>query len=134
MMNQILTAILSIIITALGTVITTVLLPALCNWLKAKTQSQRLQSVIDDITITVQSSVDMLEQTVVKQLKEEDSWNATSQAQVLESAVIEIMTNLSNQTFDILKSEGANIESLVKRHIEAYIQSKKNNLEVISCE
>lgn len=133
-MNQILTAILSIIITALGTVITTVLLPALCNWLKAKTQSQRLQSVIDDITITVQSSVDMLEQTVVKQLKEEDSWNATSQAQVLESAVIEIMTNLSNQTVDILKSEGANIESLIKRHIEAYIQSKKNSPEVILCE
>lgn len=134
MWNQILSAVLGIAITALGTVITTVLLPALCNWLKAKTHSQHLQSVIDDITFTVQSSVDMLEQTVVKQLKEEKSWNATSQAQVLETAVTEIVTNLSNQTFDILKAEGYNIETLVKRHIEAYIQSKKNNLEGISCE
>lgn len=134
MWSEVISAILGIAITALGTVVTTVLLPVLCDWLKSKTRSQKLQSVIDDITVTVQSSVDMLEQTIVKQLKEEGSWNSTSQSQVLESAVIEIMTNLSSQTFEFLKSESTNIESLIKRHIEAYIQSKKFNSEVITCE
>lgn len=125
MWNEIMSAIISLVVTVVGATVTTVLIPAVSSWLKSKTQSYDLQSVIDDITVTVQSSVDMIEQTIVTQLKADGEWNTTSQSQALESAVTEVINGLSKNTYDILKSEGADIEGLVKRHIEAYIQSKK---------
>lgn len=127
MWNTILSAIISITVTAVSTVITAVLIPAAVSWLKARTRNQKLQSVIDDITITVQTSVDMIEQTVVNQLKADGKWNATAQSQVLESAVTEVIDGLTQSTYEMLKSENADVELLVKRYIEAYIQSKKTN-------
>lgn len=127
MWNTILSAIISIAVTAVSTVITAVLIPAAVSWLKARTRNQKLQSVIDDITITVQTSVDMIEQTVVNQLKADGKWNATAQSQVLESAVTEVIDGLTQSTYEMLKSENADVELLVKRYIEAYIQSKKTN-------
>lgn len=127
MWNTILSAIISIAVTAVSTVITAVLIPAAVSWLKARTRNQKLQSVIDDITVTVQTSVDMIEQTVVNQLKADGKWNATAQSQVLESAVTEVIDGLTQSTYEMLKSENADVELLVKRYIEAYIQSKKTN-------
>lgn len=127
MWDTILSAIISIAVTAVSTVVTAVLIPAAASWLKAKTRNQKLQSVIDDITVTVQTSVDMIEQTVVNQLKADGKWNATAQSQVLESAVTEVIDGLTQSTYEMLKSENADVEWLVKRHIEAYIQSKKTD-------
>lgn len=127
MWNTILSAIISIAVTAVSTVITAVLIPAAVSWLKARTRNQKLQSVIDDITVTVQTSVDMIEQTVVNQLKADGKWNATAQSQVLESAVTEVIDGLTQSTYEMLKSENADVELLVKRYIEAYIQSKKTD-------
>lgn len=127
MWNEIMSAIISLVVTVIGAAITTILIPAAASWLKSKTQNQQFQSVIDDITVTVQSSVDMIEQTVVNQLKEDGNWNSTSQSQVLESAVTEVINGLSKSTYELLKSENADIEGLVTRHIEAYIQSKHSD-------
>ena len=127
MYNDILSAVLSLAITFVGATLTTIIIPAVANWLKYKTQHQKLQSVIDDITITVTSSVDMLEQTVVNQLKADGKWDSKSQAEVLQSAITEVVNGLSRTTYQILKSESTNIEDLVKRYIEAYIQSKKTD-------
>lgn len=125
MYNDILSAVLSLAVTFVGATLTTIIIPAIANWLKYKTQHQKLQSVIDDITVTVTSSVDMLEQTVVNQLKADGKWDSKSQAEVLQSAITEVVNGLSRTTYQILKSESADIEALIKRYIEAYIQSKK---------
>lgn len=127
MYNDVLSAVLSLAVTFVGATLTTIIIPAVANWLKYKTQHQKLQSVIDDITVTVTSSVDMLEQTVVNQLKADGKWDSTSQAEVLQSAITEVVNGLSRTTYQILKSESTNIEDLVKRYIEAYIQSKKTD-------
>ncbi len=127
MYNDILSAVLSLAVTFVGATLTTIIIPAVANWLKYKTQHQKLQSVIDDITVTVTSSVDMLEQTVVNQLKADGKWDSKSQAEVLQSAITEVVNGLSRTTYQILKSESTNIEDLVKRYIEAYIQSKKTD-------
>lgn len=127
MYNDILSAVLSLAVTFVGATLTTIIIPAIANWLKYKTQHQKLQSVIDDITVTVTSSVDMLEQTVVNQLKADGKWDSNSQAEVLQSAITEVVNGLSRTTYQILKSESTNIEDLVKRYIEAYIQSKKTD-------
>lgn len=125
MYNDILSAVLSLAVTFVGATITTIIIPAIANWLKYKTQHQKLQSVIDDITVTVTSSVDMLEQTVVNQLKADGRWDSKSQSEVLQSAITEVLNGLSRTTYQILKSESTDIEALIKRYIEAYIQSKK---------
>lgn len=127
MYNDILSAVLSLAVTFVGATITTIIVPAIANWLKYKTQHQKLQSVIDDITVTVTSSVDMLEQTVVNQLKADGKWDSKSQAEVLQSAITEVVNGLSRTTYQILKSESTDIEALIKRYIEAYIQSKKTD-------
>lgn len=127
MYNDVLSAVLSLAVTFVGATLTTIIIPAVANWLKYKTQHQKLQSVIDDITVTVTSSVDMLEQTVVNQLKADGKWDSKSQAEVLQSAITEVVNGLSRTTYQILKSESTNIEDLVKRYIEAYIQSKKTD-------
>ena len=127
MYNDILSAVLSLAVTFVGATLTTIIIPAVANWLKYKTQHQKLQSVIDDITVTVTSSVDMLEQTVVNQLKADGKWDSKSQAEVLQSAITEVVNGLSRTTYQILKSESTDIEALIKRYIEAYIQSKKTD-------
>lgn len=127
MYDDVLSAVLSLAVTFVGATLTTIIIPAVANWLKYKTQHQKLQSVIDDITVTVTSSVDMLEQTVVNQLKADGKWDSKSQAEVLQSAITEVVNGLSRTTYQILKSESTNIEDLVKRYIEAYIQSKKTD-------
>lgn len=127
MYNDVLSAVLSLAVTFVGATLTTIIIPAVANWLKYKTQHQKLQSVIDDITVTVTSSVDMLEQTVVNQLKADGKWDSKSQAEVLQSAITEVVNGLSRTTYQILKSESTDIETLIKRYIEAYIQSKKTD-------
>ena len=127
MYNDILSAVLSLAVTFVGATLTTIIIPAIANWLKYKTQHQKLQSVIDDITVTVTSSVDMLEQTVVNQLKADGKWDSKSQAEVLQSAITEVVNGLSRTTYQILKSESTDIEALIRRYIEAYIQSKKTD-------
>lgn len=125
MANEILSGVISLVVTVLGAIITTVLLPAAASWLKSKTASEKLKSVIDDITITVKTSVEMLEQTTVKQLKADGKWNADAQAQVLQDAVTQVLNGLTTSTYNYLKEESDDLEGIVTRHIEAYIQSKK---------
>ena len=126
MWNEIISAIISIVVTVVGTAITAILIPAATTWLKSRTQNQKLQTVIDDLTVTVQSSVDMLEQTVVAQLKADGKWNTAAQARVLDDAVTEVLNGLNASTYNIIAAENTDIQALVKRHIEAYINSKKS--------
>lgn len=126
MWNEIISAIISIVVTVVGTAITAILIPAATTWLKSRTQNQKLQTVIDDLTVTVQSSVDMLEQTVVAQLKADGKWDKAAQERVLEDAVTEVLNGLNASTYNMIDAENTDIQALVKRHIEAYINSKKS--------
>ena len=126
MWDEIISAIISIVVTVVGTAITAILIPAATTWLKSKTQNQKLQTVIDDLTVTVQSSVDMLEQTVVAQLKADGKWDTAAQEHVLDDAVTEVLNGLNASTYNIIAAENTDIQALVKRHIEAYINSKKS--------
>lgn len=126
MWDEIISAIISIVVTVVGTAITAILIPAATTWLKSRTQNQKLQTVIDDLTVTVQSSVDMLEQTVVAQLKADGKWDTAAQARVLDDAVTEVLNGLNASTYNIIAAENTDIQALVKRHIEAYINSKKS--------
>lgn len=107
------------------TIITSVLLPALANWLKSKTANESLQSVITDLTTTVQTAVNHYEQTMVVTLKKYGKWDSDAQRNVLESAVEEVIANLLDTTKKALEDNGQDIQNVVTRYIESYIQSQK---------
>lgn len=125
MTTEITSALIELGVIILSSIVTAFILPAISSWLKSKTDNEKIQFVIEDITTTVQSSVDMMEQTVVKQLKADGAWNTESQSDVLEDAVTEIINNLTNKTQQYLKAENSDVNALIIRYIEAYIQSKK---------
>lgn len=125
MTTEITSALIELGVIILSSIVTAFILPAISSWLKSKTDNEKIQFVIEDITTTVQSSVDMMEQTVVKQLKADGAWNTESQSDVLQDAVTEIIDNLTNKTQQYLKAENSDVNALIIRYIEAYIQSKK---------
>lgn len=125
MIETIVTSVIGLLLTILSAIITSILIPALSNWLKSKTENQKLKSVIDDLTQTVKTSVDYLEQTAVNQLKADDKWDSESQASVLSTAVSEVISNLTSSTAEYIKTEQIDLDDLVTRYIESYIQSKK---------
>lgn len=125
MMTTITNELICLIFSILAAVISSVLVPALSAWLKSKTENEKLQAVISDITTTVQTSVNKYEQTAVSRLKAAGEWNAESQRAVLESAVNEVITNLLNTTKKTFINNGIEVFDVIERYVEAYIQSKK---------
>lgn len=127
MMTTITNELIFLIFSILAAVISSVLVPELSSWLKSKTENEKLQAVILDITTTVQTSVNKYEQTAVARLKAAGEWNAESQRAVLESAVNEVITNLLNTTKKTFINNGIEVFDVIERYVEAYIQSKKND-------
>lgn len=108
-----------------ATIITSVIVPSFANWLKSKTENEKLQVLISDITATVQTAVNHYEQTTVSTLKKCGEWDSDAQREVLESAVNEVITNLLETTKATFESNGQDIYDVVIRYIESYIHSQK---------
>ncbi len=125
MRDTIINELICLVFSVLTIVISSILIPALAAWLKSKTENEKLQAVISDITTTVATSVNKYEQTAVAKLKEAGEWNAESQRSVLESALDEVITNLLDTTKDTLKENYLDVSEVIERHIESYIQSNK---------
>ena len=117
--------VIELIFTILTTVVVSVLLPAVTAWLKSKTNNEKIQSVIADISAAVVTCVDYAEQTIVPVLKEKDEWNSDTQIDVLNTVTSNVMDTLLETTKQIIEKNGINLEELVAQKIEAYILSKK---------
>lgn len=125
MLETILNSTIEVGITLVFSIASAVLIPAVSRWLSSKTENEKIKSAIEDITHTVQTSVGMIEQTMVSQLKSDGKWDTEAQTNVLKTAVTDVVQNLANSTRNKLKSEEIDVEQLVTRYIESYIQSKK---------
>lgn len=130
MKEELAKSIIELTFTVISATITIVLLPAVAAWLKSKTENQQLQSIITDIASAVSTCVDHSEQTLVSSLKKEGKWDKAAQQAVLESVTQSVINSLLDTTKQVIADNGINIETLVVQHIEAYIQSKKNGVEV----
>ena len=119
------TTLIECAITIISAIITTVLLPLAAQYVSAKIQNQRLQSAVEDIVQCVATSVDFLEQTMVKQLKADGSWNTDSQKAVMEQALNTSVNMLSTSTLKWLKSNEKDAQEIAKYYIEAYILNLK---------
>lgn len=105
--------------------ISSVLVPALSAWLKSKTQNEKVKAIITDISSTVETAVNMYEQTTVTKLKAAGEWDAKSQNQVLQDVIDEVVYNLMDSTLEAFTENRKDVSEVVKRYIESYIQSQK---------
>lgn len=113
-------------ITIIASIITKVLLPELTLWIQSKVQNERLKAYIQDISTTVSTTVDFLEQTMVSQYKADGAWNKDTQEAVLQAAVQQVMDSITIQTKHMIADQGIDVKSLITRHIESYIIENKN--------
>lgn len=125
MADTVLNYLIWFVFTILTTIITGIVIPTISKWISSKTQNEKLQAIITDITTTVQTSVNYLEQTVVAQYKATGKWNVTAQKKVLKDATDKVIKNLLDTTKKTITDNNINIQELITRHIESYIQSKK---------
>ena len=108
-----------------GTVITSILIPYITKLLKSKTDNTNLQYVITELSQTVQTSIDYVNQTFVEQLKADGKFDAESQAKALKFATENAMNNLTTKTIQVLGRDGIDIEKLIISYIEAKISESK---------
>ena len=127
MKTQIITKIIELVFTILSTVVVSVLLPAITMWLKSKTNNERIQTIIADLSSAVASCVDYAEQTTVSALKEKNEWNADTQVEVLTAVTESVVNSLLDTTKQLIEANGIDLEELVAQRIEAYILSKKGS-------
>ena len=112
-------------ITIISSIITSVLLPAISAWIQSKIQNERMQSYVQDITMTVATTVNCLEQTMVAQYKNDGNWNKETQQKVLDAAVKQVMDSVTMQTKQLIEDQRIDMQALVTRYIESYIIQQK---------
>lgn len=112
-------------ITILSAIITTVVLPLVAQWLISKTNNQKIQSAITEITQLVATTVSYVEQTWVQTYKEAGTWDDEAKKHVLEIAIDGIIKNLSQSTTKWLEKTSNDPEELISHYVEAYIINNK---------
>lgn len=125
MCETVLNSLIWMTISVFATIITSVALPAFADWLKSKTENEKLQALISDITTTTQTAVSYYEQTAVYTLKKDHAWNSETQREVLENAVDDVVSNLLDTTKQAIEDNRQDIYDVVTRYIESYIHSQK---------
>ena len=108
-----------------GTILTGVLIPVLVSWLNSKTNNEKLQYVITELSQTVQTSINYVNQTFVEQLKADGKFDAEKQKEALEKAVTYCLDTLSDKAKKILGKDGIDLQSVIVKYIEAQIAESK---------
>lgn len=125
MKETVISELIGLVFSILMLLISSVLVPALSAWLKSKTQNEKVKAIITDISSTVETAVNMYEQTTVTKLKAAGEWDAKSQNQVLQDVIDEVVYNLMDSTLEAFTENRKDVSEVVKRYIESYIQSQK---------
>lgn len=102
-----------------------VIIPAVADYICNKTESQELKFVMDELERTSIKVVGEIEQTMVKQYKDEGNWNINSQKKALDAAAQNMLKRLSVKTTEIIQDHGVDIDDLVVSYIEARINEMK---------
>lgn len=125
-MDNFLDALVQVAATALSAMLI-VLLRYGISYLKAKTQSTKIRTALDELEKVIADGVAFTEQTLVSSFKENDSWTKEAQHECLLECVKYVTSNLTEETTSLLLANESDIDSWVTAKIEAYIQKSKTN-------
>lgn len=129
--TQIILYILAAVGTILGSIITAFVIP----WIKAKIaaiKDENLRKALEQslalATTTVETIVNSLSQTLVKEYVNKGTWDDETKAIVLETAITQIKAALtSEQAAAIVSQTQLTIDEWLKTQIEAFILVYKPN-------
>lgn len=125
-LNTILTQVIEIVIATLTTVVVSVLLPKLRDYITSKIGNEKFKAAISEIETVVATSVQYVNQTLVDDLKKNNKWDAASQKEAFELALKTVMENLSTETKSYLAVNSDNIVNTLTKYIEAAVNKEKN--------
>lgn len=124
-LNTILTQVIEIVIATLTTVVVSVLLPKLKDYITSRIENEKFKSAISEIETVVSTSVQYVNQTLVDDLKKTNKWDSASQKEAFELAMKTVMENLSTETKSYLAVNSDNIVSTLTKYIEAAVNKEK---------
>lgn len=124
-LNTILTQVIEIVIATLTTLVVSVLLPKLRDYITSKIGNEKFKSAISEIETVVATSVQYVNQTLVDDLKKNNKWDAASQKEAFELALKTVMENLSTETKNYLAVNSDNIVNTLTKYIEAAVNKEK---------
>lgn len=124
-LNTILTQVIEIVIATLTTVVVSVLLPKLRDYITSKIGNEKFKAAISEIETVVATSVQYVNQTLVDDLKKNNKWDAASQKEAFELALKTVMENLSTETKLYLAVNSDNIVDTLTKYIEAAVNKEK---------
>lgn len=104
---------------------TSIIVPMIFSWIKSKCQNERIHSLLTDAESAVSASVDYIEQTFVRSMKESGKWNSDAMKVAISEATENAVNMLLASSKDMLEKNGVDVREYIVTKIEAYIQSKK---------
>lgn len=117
------------VLSLLGTLITSIIIPVVFRLLAAKTKNEKLKMVMEEIANTTKSSVSYTNQTFVDQLKHDGKFDAEAQKEAMLRSTNYTFDTLTASTKKIIEQEGINLDLLVKKYIEADIDDRHREKE-----
>lgn len=128
----ILNNLIEIAVSAAFAVTVKVVIPAVADFIKEKTESETIKFAMDELENTAVKVVDEIEQTVVKQYKSDGEWNAETQKAALNKAVDDMIRRLSLKTTEVVENHGVEIDKLVVSYIQARLgEIHRNSIDSI---
>lgn len=109
----------------LGTIITTVLLPLFVKWIQTKIKNEKLNYAFSELSETVITAVDYVQQTFVDQLKKDGKFDSEAQKEAMKKALNYAIVTITDTTKKIIESENIDLEALIEKYIESAILKSK---------
>lgn len=124
MLKTIMDVLVEIIITVLSAVLIALFKQGI-GYLKSKTESVLIKTVMDEVEKTIDDGINYTEQTMVNTFKTTETWTKEAQYEALQHCVNYILSNLSNKTTEFISENGGDIRGYITAKVEAKIQKNK---------
>ena len=124
MLKTIMDVLVEIIITVLSAVLIALFKQGI-GYLKSKTESVLIKTVMDEVEKSIDDGINYTEQTMVNTFKTTETWTKEAQYEALQHCVNYILSNLSNKTTEFISENGGDIRGYITAKVEAKIQKNK---------
>ena len=124
MLKTVLDVLVEIAVTVLSAVLIALFKQGI-GYLKSKTESVLIKTVMDEVEKTIDDGINYTEQTMVSTFKNTEAWTKEAQYEALQHCVNYILSNLSNKTTEFISENGGDIRGYITAKVEAKIQKNK---------
>lgn len=98
-------------------------------FLQTKTKSEKVRRALGELGKVIADGVAYTEQTLVTTFKQNDTWTKEAQKECLSACAQYVVTNLTNETTNLLLTNETDVRDWVTAQIEAYIQQQKTKAD-----